>query len=269
MNQIREDERFAFAVTAKVLSAEVEPFDINGRQRAVDAILHFRDGTDAAMEVTSIGPEDEAGILNYLGRTGNCRKVSGISGRWLVDIPRKFHPADVKKIEGALHACEANKVSSLADLFSRDAIATELIGMGVRAMSLSDLPSSGPEKEGRVYFILFPFGGSSGAGLSALPGELRELLNTVKIRAKVDKLIAAGLPNSHLFIIVRPSGFSYPVYDALAFGGKLPTEPPVLPSGLAQIWLVTGIGAGGVVRAVSGRGWLRDNPYENWPKLTA
>jgi hypothetical protein len=38
----RPEERFAFAVVARVLAATVEPYDIRGRQGAIDAILHYR-----------------------------------------------------------------------------------------------------------------------------------------------------------------------------------------------------------------------------------
>jgi hypothetical protein len=39
----------------------------------------------------------------------------------------------------------------------------------------------------------------------------------------------------------------------------LPTEAPLLPGGLSQVWLLTGLQAGGVVRGISGRGWHRDH----------
>ena len=49
-------ERLAFAVVGAVLDVTVEPYDRNGRQRAVDAILHYADGKKAALEVSSISP---------------------------------------------------------------------------------------------------------------------------------------------------------------------------------------------------------------------
>src|SRR6266568_2707268 len=72
---------------------------------------------------------------------------------------------------------------------------------------------------------------------------------------------ASGLEERHLFLIVLPTAFSYPVFEALAFGGQLPSDAPRLPNGLSQLWLLTGVRAGGVVRGISGRGWYRDEPY--------
>ena len=47
----------------------------------------------------------------------------------------------------------------------------------------------------------------------------------------------------------------------MAFSGPLPEAAPRLPGGLSQVWLLTGVRAGGVVRAISGEGWRRDDPY--------
>jgi hypothetical protein len=46
-------ERLAFAVAGTVLGVTVESYDRDGRQRAVDAILHYPDGRKAALEVTA------------------------------------------------------------------------------------------------------------------------------------------------------------------------------------------------------------------------
>jgi len=43
-------ERLAFAVVETVLGVTIEPHDRNGRQRAVDAILHYADDRKAALE---------------------------------------------------------------------------------------------------------------------------------------------------------------------------------------------------------------------------
>lgn len=117
--------------------------------------------------------------------------------------------------------------------------------------------------ESRVYFVLPAFGGFTGRGMASLADELAEVLRTPKMQLKLDKLAATGLRERHLALVVRPSAFSFPVYDGLSFGGPLPGERPWLPDGLSQVWLITGIQAGGVVRGISGSGWYRDHPYQN------
>jgi hypothetical protein len=81
------------------------------------------------------------------------------------------------------------------------------------------------------------------------------------MQSKLEKLAASGLAERHLFLIVLPGTFRHPVFDTLAFSGRLPDAAPYLPGGLSQVWFLTGVRAGGVIRAVSGEGWRRDDPY--------
>ena len=261
MSQERPEEGFAFAVVARVLGARVEPYDNGGRQGAVDAILHYPDGRIAALEVSSIGPEGEAGIINYLGARGHCKSIAGVTRRWLIQVPRDFHPADMRKIDKVLPRCEVSQAENLSELAGGGGgDIDDLLSQGVRATTSTTgaVDTAGS----RVYFVLPPMGGFPGSGMASLPDELAEALRTPKMQSKIGKLAVAGLKERHLFLVVRPSAFSWPVYDGLAFGGPLPTGTPRLPADLSQVWLVSGIQAGGVVRGISGRGWCRDDPYD-------
>lgn len=264
MIKLRPEEKFAFSVAARVLAATVEPYDIRGRQRAIDAMVHYPDGRAAALEVSSIGPEEEAPILQYLADRGRCKSIAGLRRRWLVQIPKDFHPADMRKIEMALHRCEEDKLGHLDELYGtdREMDAAALLAQGVRADAVARTGGGADCPESRAYFVLPAFGGFSGGGMVSLTNELAEVLRTPKMQLKLDKLAATGLPERHLVLVVRPSAFSFPVYDGLSFGGPLPGERPCLPDGLSQVWLITGIQAGGVVRGISGSGWYRDHPCE-------
>lgn len=46
-------ERLSFAVAGAVLGIKVGPYDRDGGQRAVDAVLHYADGRKAALEVSA------------------------------------------------------------------------------------------------------------------------------------------------------------------------------------------------------------------------
>ena len=76
-------ERLAFAVAGSVLGVTVEPYDRNGRQRAVDAILHYADGRKAALEVSATGPDSETRVQHYLGQRGHSQSVPGVTGTWI------------------------------------------------------------------------------------------------------------------------------------------------------------------------------------------
>lgn len=257
MSQERPEERFAFAVVARVLAVTVESYDVRGRQGAVDAILHYPDGRTAALEVTSIGPDTEAGIISYLGARGYCKSVAGVTRKWIVQVPRNFHPADMRKIEKVLPRCEASGAENLSELTGGDQDVDYLLSQGVRAASAA----SGPGAAGsRVYFVLPAIGGFSGPGMASLPDELARVLRIPTTQSKISKLAATGLKERHLFLVVRPSAFSWPVYDGLAFGGPLPTEAPSLLGNVSQIWLVTAFERAelfAVFRAAGGSGITR------------
>jgi hypothetical protein len=262
VSQERREERFAFDVVRRILATTVEPYDIGGRQGAVDAILHQPDGSMAALEVSSIGPNDEARIIHYLGNRGYCKSIAGVTRRWLIEVPRGFHPADMRKFDRLLPWCEARGAEHLSELAGANQEVDDLLNLGMRANVLPNAAGQSDADMSRVFFVLPPMGGFSGRGMTSLPDELAAVLSTPNMQAKIRKLAATGLEERHLLLIVRPSAFSWPVYDGLAFGGPLPSEAPLLPNGLSQIWLLSGIRAGGVVRGISGRRWYRDHPYD-------
>jgi hypothetical protein len=255
MTQDRYDEKLAFAVVAKLLATTVEPYDRCGRQAAVDAILHYPDGRTAALEVSSIGSDTEDPILNFLGNRGSSRSIPGVSGKWLVELPRNFHPANIRKIEEGLRTCEMRGVQRLTELVGWEPLLDALLKQGVRGHIIDATGS-------RAYFVLSPIGGASDAGLTSLPEELDTALRTSTMHSKIVKLAATGLDERHLFLMIRSAAFSYPVFDALAWDGQLPAGTPTLPGGLSQVWLLPGVRTGGVVRAISGHGWYRDDPYD-------
>lgn len=248
-------ERLAFAVVGAVLGVTVEPYDRDGRQQAVDAILHYADGRKAALEVSATGQGSEVPIQHYLGQRGHSRTIAGVAGTWVVQLPRTFHPADMRKVEEVLRCCEEREVMHLSELADAGADHGQLSRQGVRA-DLMEATGS------RVHFVLPPTAGPVGPGRGGLPYELDTVLGTERMQFKLEKLAASGLAERHLFLIVLPGTFRHAVFDTLAFNGRLPDAASRLPGGLSQVWLLTGVRAGGVVRVVTGEGWRRDDPYD-------
>ncbi len=126
-------EKLAFAVAGAVLGVTVEPYDRDGRQRAVDAILHYSDSRKAALEVSAIGPDNEVPIQHYLGQRGHSRAIAGVVGTWVVQLPLTFHPADMRKVEEGLRRCEERGVMHLSELAAAGADLGQLARQGVCA----------------------------------------------------------------------------------------------------------------------------------------
>lgn len=260
MRQDRPEEDYAFEVVGHLLGVEVEPYDCDGRQGVVDALLHYPDDRDdAVLEVSSIGDQEEANIRGLLERE-RYRTIPGLTKAWIVNVPADFTRKELDELLGPmLRRCEVHGVDRFpSQVLVRDECCRTLWSRGVTANVL-ETSTTTP----RAYVGVRPRGGRLGEGVGPLVEELFDCLQQPKMTGKIRKL-AKPLEDGrrrderHLFLIVRRSAFSFPVYDALAWGGALPQSPPRLPDGVSQVWLATEIAAGGIVRAVAGNGWLRD-----------
>jgi hypothetical protein len=266
MGRNRPDEDFAFEVVGHLLGAEVEPYDCCGRQNVVDALLHYADGRDdAVLEVSSIGNEDEARIDNVLGRRP-YRTIAGLTKVWYVEVPADFAPKELDVIDRALLHCERLGI----DQFPAQALVydEQARALWARRVTAGVISTTTPAPNPRAYGVVRGVGGPAGQGSEPLVEELFDHLQDPKMQSKISKLakpLDDGRPRDerHLFLIVRPTAFTFPVYDALAFGGPLPSRPPRLPDGVSQVWLAS-LAAGGIVRAVASNGWLRSPA---WPSL--
>jgi hypothetical protein len=258
MSTERPDEQFARAVVGRVLGVSVEEYDTGGRQNAIDARLHYPDGHIAALEVSSLGPQEEARITNILASGAQRRTVPGLTRSWMVQVPRTFHPSKLHTIDQALLRCEQLGVTDLQHAAATDELAEELDDAGVRITASPDREPGSPT----AWVLTAPLGGFTEKGSAALPAELDAALTSDRMQSKLTKLAASGYEERHLFLQVRPLAFSFAVYDNLAFGGPLPTEPPRLPEGLSQVWLASGWKEGGVVRAIARQGWCREHPFD-------
>ena len=191
------------------------------------------------------GPQEEARITNVLATRGHRRAIPGLTGVWHVTVPNTFHPADLHQLDGALLRCEEMGLKRLRYAPGDPAIGS-LLRQGVSA---SDISASPTPDEPRAYVYVRGVGGFAGEGIEPLPDELADALQAPEMQSKIEKLARSGLDERHLFLHVRPSAFSFPVYDGLSFGGPLPTRPAGLPAGLpgglTQVWLFTGFTEGG------------------------
>ncbi|WP_037306986.1 hypothetical protein [Amycolatopsis orientalis] len=268
MTRERGDEQVAFAVVERVLGARVEPYDLGGRQNVVDGLLHYPDGREGVLEISSIGPQAEAAITAVLAdRTKTRYTVDGLRSTWIVTVPRNFPPKDLKGIDALLLMCERHDVPSLDQLYGAallgqiSSAVTDAVDAGVSANVARSSTGRPPE----VWVLVDGVGGLADGGERLLPGELAIHLESPTMQSKLTKLGKDGHNDRHLFLWVRMSAFSYAVTDNLYFGGPLPSEAPDLPGGLTQLWLAGGYSAGGVVRAIHGDRWVREHPYNNSP----
>lgn len=66
--ELDKTEKAACAIVRRVLGVEIEPWDVYGRQNAVDALLHYPDGRVAAFEVSKLAADGAIHLDSLLGR---------------------------------------------------------------------------------------------------------------------------------------------------------------------------------------------------------
>ncbi|MFI7120709.1 hypothetical protein [Amycolatopsis sp. NPDC049868] len=208
-----------------MLGVRVQEYDIGKQQRAVDALLHYADGRIAALEVSSIGPEDEARISNVLARRReNRRAVEGLTRSWIASVPSSFHRQNLRVLDEVILRSDQQGIS---DLRSAGGQAEKLVRQNVTAFATTDAAAEPPV----IWVVQNGLWGFIDRGAGTLPAELDEILAEGKMQKKLAKLAATGLAERHLFLLVRPSAMSFPVYDALSMNRPLPEEEPTLPGG--------------------------------------
>jgi hypothetical protein len=264
----RPDELAAFAVIERVLGVRVELYDADGRQNAVDGLLHFPDGRTGVLEISSLGPQAEAAITGVLANRAKRRyAVDGLRSTWIVRVPRNFPPKKLKGIDSLLLECEEHDVTSLEQLYGAavpgqlSAAVANAVDAGVAADVAKGRTGLPPE----VRVMVDGVGGAADGGERLLPSELATHLQSPTMQSKLAKLGKHGHQDRHLFLWVRMSACTYAVIDNLYCGGPLPSTPPNLPNGLTQLWLASRFSAGGIVRAIHDDRWVRDHPFANSP----
>lgn len=245
-------ERFAFDFLGRARGVQVEPYDVAGRQGAVDGLLHYPDGGIAALEVSSVGPEPEARITNVLATGQHKRRPRGLRQTWIVQVPRDFHPGDLRKIDEVIVECDRLAATALRDLGHDDARVRTLLDAGVHAFAWRRDESTQPT----IWVLAASIWGFVGSGIANLPQELGLLLRTDRMQSKLTKLVASGQTERHLFLLARPQAFSFPVFTELATDETLPDDPPRLPDALDHLWLTTEFQNSGIVHATASR-WSR------------
>lgn len=244
VNQKRPDEDTAFAIVTKVLGVEVDPYNCDGRQNAVDALLRYPDGHEAALEVSSLGPEAEAAITSILRKLRHQRAVEGIRRTWAVTIPRDFPPADLGKLDGEREAASLDLLYAGNGAEAGVREARKWVDAGLRA----DVVTVSEDQPPRVWLTLDGIPGTVDGAEHLLAG-LAVALSSGKMQSKIHKTGALGHEERRLFLRVRMSAFSPGVTDNIYFGGPLPSDAPQLPGGLSQVWLCGGSVGGTCARS--------------------
>ncbi|TDD57691.1 hypothetical protein E1263_22630 [Kribbella antibiotica] len=234
-------ERAAYHLVPVLLGGGVtaEQRDCCGRQGAVDFLLRYPDGREAALEVTSEAMP-RARQLNSLLEN----KALPNPGNWTwsatVGDPRDLPELDAR-CERIILACEAAGIREpryAYELWPANSDINWLMRSSVDMYGSPDLPKVSDGRE--VPFNVTP--GSIGGGTSETLNEFGEvfqdLLGLENVQRHVAKLVRSGQTERHLFLVCGMTALPYSVFSALALRDVMPPTSPPLPVGVTHLWLM-------------------------------
>lgn len=228
------EERFAEEVLRRVLGITVTAVDDNYSDRMVDALFFLPDGSEGALEVTTIG-ERSAMESEALAAKG-AWAVNGAQWAWMVYVEPSVSLRELAEhLSDLVLTCERLGVPS-PERVGEDANDRP----SFRWLEGADLRLHGFPNSGRPGAIDVLPGGGGGAvfdHLADLPGWLRNRLSENDLKRKIEKLHGTGRNELHLFLRVHETAMPFSLYYPLAWGRTMPDQPLDPPGGLAGVWL--------------------------------
>jgi hypothetical protein len=241
-------EKAACLLAERVLGAQAQAWDVDGRQGAVDAMLTLSDGRQAAFEITAHGPEGVFGTDSVLGKTDNHWPAPG-EWWWTIQVGSfRDIPGLLERYVRIAQLCESHGVARPEDLRWRGPkpVDPDIVWLVDESSSNMFGHPDVPVRDGDLVRDAMVNHLGRGGGVSrdftGLPEALVELFADRNIAKHVAKLGRASADEHHLFLAVHFQALPFNVADALMLGDATPAGTPVLPGGVTHLWLAPQFG---------------------------
>ncbi|MFI9406347.1 hypothetical protein [Nocardia sp. NPDC052316] len=263
---LSKQEQVACQIAERVLGAVAEPWDVDGRNGAVDAMLALADGRRAAFEVTVLAA---AGAIQTDALLYADDNSWPLPGAWTWTI-RVGDPSDIPRLRNSYQnialACEAAGVERPQELIwhrrTSDSDLRWLVEESTSQMfGHSTVPAVDGEKVRSAMLVPRGRGGAVDVSLEGLRGALQQAFGEHHLPRHIEKLSRADADERHLFIPIHFSALPFPVADGLRRGEAIPPEPPPLPEEITHLWLAPSFSRR--VLLWSNTGWSYHNQYDN------
>lgn len=262
---LSRQEKAACLIAEKVLGAVATPWDVQGRQGVVDAMLTLSDGRQAAFEVTALAAVDALQTDALLDRDDFGWPSPGLWW-WTVQVGS---PRDLPRLKASYSRiallCEAANVTRPKQLWIRHKNVDPDIAWLVEE-STSDMwghPEVAAVDGDRVReTMVVPAGRGGGVdhSLVGLNQALLEAFAEPPMPRHLEKVARAEADERHLFVSIHRSALPFAVADGLWTGAVLPSEPPPLPAVVTHLWLAPALGRR--VLLWTPFGWEEHHPYD-------
>lgn len=235
MSHSDDSEKYAFEVIRRAVGLVVTPYDDGSKPRMVDGVFDRDDGTSGAVEVVRIASPEvmQAEKLMF----GDEWRVDGATGGWWVNVDgarvrldtlRAYLPALVLESESegvaSPHLCTALQGSDELQWVVDN-------NVWIRNVGETNRP-------GVVYVAPHPEGGAVDTELAGLVPWLDNTLRSDSTAVShVDKLLASGRDELHLFLGVHASSLPASLQVALGWEEVVPQLELTPPEGIFAVWL--------------------------------
>ncbi len=258
-------EKAACLIAEKVLGAVATPWDVDGRQGVVDAMLTLPGGARAAFEVTALAAVGALQTDALLGRDDFGWPSPG-QWWWTVQVGS---PRDLPRLRGAYSRiallCEAAGVTRPAQLWhGPEEVDPDIVWLVEESTSdmwgHPQVAAVDGDKIRDTMVVPAGRGGGVDHSLAGLKQALIEAFAKPPMPRHLEKVALAEADERHLFIPVHRSALPFAVADGLWTGATLPPEPPPLPAKVTHLWIAPALGRR--ILLWTPRGWEEHHPYD-------
>jgi hypothetical protein len=233
------DEKAAGEIVAELLGGTAVPRDVRGAaEKTHDLDIELPDGRRFSLEVTAAADEALEALAKAALHTKH--KAPTLGNDWWVGLPMdgsvKVKPL-IKGVIRLLETFEKHGVTTVSRFPrgrpARDEDETAQAGRALRELGALHAHQLNAPPPGEAAQVVTSLAGSAGSNFESMNDLVAE-----RASKKVEKLIAAGGDERHLFVWLRGS-----VSDAQLAMTTLPPPDsvPAIPEGIDVVWLAVGV----------------------------
>lgn len=234
MARVRTEERFAEEVLRRVLGVEVTERDDGSAPRMADVLFRMADGSEGALEVTTIG--DRNALEREAIAATTDWHVTGARWAWMIHVGDRVVMRDLERHLPSLVLTSERFGVPDPRLVPYEKQQVEAFRwLEKNAVSMRGIPES--RRQGEIDVLPDGCGGAVYEHLDELPKWLSARLREPDLHENVQKLNATGHPELHLFLRIHDTAMPFSLYYPLAWGEYVPAFPLDAPPGLTGVWL--------------------------------
>ena len=201
LHRLREDEWAAGLLVSRCVGASPRAYDIDGRQGAVDVVMMYPDGHEAALEITSHAGEGVRQRDSLLAKKGYGWMAPGRHS-WFATVPTPQAVSELwSHYEGSLLALEEMGAVSSTVLYGADpaTLSDDLVWLlesDVSLHAVTERTAPAP----KVYLLPSAEAGLVDTSLADLPEAVAAILAENNQQRHIDKLLSSQWAEKHLFV---------------------------------------------------------------------